>query len=112
MGDRKAMEEVIRRYKLSDVERICDQDQQLYDAFGLKKGSFLQLYSLKVWVRGLVAGLVRGHGFALPQADASQMPGVFYISQGWVIRRFRHRSAADRPSYTALATEPEMRGQG
>ena len=105
MGDRAEIRTVIARYKLSDLERICDPEQRLYDAFGLLKGSWRQLYGPKVWIRGVIVGLFRGHGLNKPVVDATQMPGVFYIDKAWIVRRFRHKSAADRPCYTDLCQD-------
>jgi hypothetical protein len=31
-----------------------------------------------------------------------QLPGVFVIQNGAILREFRHRTAADRPDYVAL----------
>lgn len=105
MGDRAGMQELLQRHKLTDVERICDTDQRLYQAFGLKKGTFRQLMGLKVWFRGLWAGLVKGHGLGMPKADSTQMPGVFMLDRGILVHAFRHRSAADRPCYTSVCID-------
>jgi peroxiredoxin len=102
MGDRSAVDQQVNKHRLQDVERICDSGQVLYDAFGLKRGSFTQLFGLKVWRRGIVAGLLRGHGRATPVADYRQMPGVFFVDKGLITRRFRHKSAADRPQYQSI----------
>lgn len=106
LGDRALMETNVVKYGLADLERVCDAEQALYDAFGLRRGSFRQLFGFKTWWRGVWAGLIRGHGIGRPVADAAQMPGVFYIDQGLVVRHFRHRSAADRPDYPSLC-EPQ-----
>ena len=102
-GDRQAMERVVARYGVADLERICDGGHELYQAFGLKRGGLRQVAGWKVWWRGMWAGVVGGHGLSLPEADARQMPGVFWIDRGMVVRRFRHQSAADRPCYVGLA---------
>jgi peroxiredoxin len=106
LGDRSGIERLLQRHSLSDLDRICDTGQELYRAFGLKKGSWRQLYGPKVWARGLMAAVAKGHGLGRPVADPTQMPGVFFVDQGLVASAYRHRSAADRPRYTALcATE-------
>ncbi len=102
MGDRAEIQQVIAKYNLSDLERICDRDQNFYRAFGLKQGNLRQLFGFKVWWRE-VAALWNGHGWGRPAADPTQMPGVFLVDQGMIANRFRHRSAADKPSYVALA---------
>jgi hypothetical protein len=107
MGDHAGIEQLVVRHRLTDVDRICDADQELYRAFGLKKGSWRQLFGPKVWTRGLIAGVVKGHGLSRPSADASQMPGVFFVDQGLVVSGYRHRSAADRPCYTSLCVTQE-----
>ena len=37
------------------------------------------------------------------QGDGFQMPGVFLIYHGEVLRSYRHQSVADRPHYTRFA---------
>ncbi len=56
----------------------------------------------KVWQRGLEA-FANGHGVGMLAGDGFQMPGVFLLHRGQVLREFRHESAADRPDYLALA---------
>jgi len=109
MGDRAAMQSLIEKYAMQDMERICDTEQILYDAFGLRRGNLRQLAGWKVWWRGFMAGVVRGHGRGTPAADFRQMPGVFYLDKGLIARRFRHQSAADRPEYEALCG-PKLTG--
>ena len=102
MGDSGAIEKLIEKNGLADVDSICDPEQKLYKAFGLKRGSLLQLFGPKVLWRGFLAGVVRGHGIGSPAADSSQMPGLFLLNKGGIVRRFRHRSASDRPDYAAI----------
>ncbi len=102
MGDFGALDPLLGKHGLHDVDRICDPGQELYDAFGLKRGSVRQLFGPKVWWRGIQAGIIAGHGIGRPAADAAQMPGMFLLEQGVIAGRFRHRSAADRPDYAAF----------
>ncbi|BDC50283.1 hypothetical protein F183_A25990 [Bryobacterales bacterium F-183] len=106
LGDRAEMKKVVARYGLSDLERICDPEHKLYGAFGLKRGTWARVYGPKVWLRGLIAGMFRGHGFDWPAADYTQMPGVFYIDKGLVLKSYRHKTAADRPCYEDLCADP------
>jgi peroxiredoxin len=103
MGDTAQLLPLLDIYGLSDVDRICDQQQILYRAFGLKRGTLGQLFGPKAIWRGLAAALVGGHGFALPKADARQMPGVFLLQECSVTGRFRHESVADRPQLSSVA---------
>jgi len=90
------------KYTLEDVARISDQERVLYRAFGLRRGTFRQLLAPKLWVRGLGATL-RGHRVGRLMGDGFQMPGVFLVEEGRVVRSFVHETAGDRPDYEALA---------
>ena len=91
-------------YDLGDIPRFSDPDKRLYNAFGLRRGTFGQLLGLKSWARGIKAGLVDGHGVGMIGGDPLQMPGAFLLHDGAIVAAFRHESAADRPDYTALAS--------
>ena len=93
----------MEHYGLDDVPRISDPTQQLYRAARLNRGSLMQLFGPKVWVRGLFGGRLREHGLGRFLGDGFQMPGAFVIHHGEVLYAFRHRSAADRPDYLELA---------
>ena len=104
MANNEIAEEYINRYKLKNPPHISDPDKSLYEYFGISKGNFWQLYGLKVWARGLKAGLVDGHGLQIDSdlGDYSQMPGVFIVNENRIIEQFVHRSAADRPDYAKM----------
>ena len=104
MGDSEGIEALLVRYKITDVERISDPEQRLYRAFGLKEGTLWQLFGPKVLWRALGEGVLRRHGIAWAAADSAQMPGLFLLDGSELVRRFRHRSAADRPNYQSLCT--------
>ncbi len=93
---------------LGDVKRFSDPDRRLYAAFGLTHGSLLQLFGPLVLARGAAALLV--HGVGAPVGDPLQMPGVFLVRDGNVLKAFRHATIADRPDYTSLAACPVDRG--
>ena len=112
MGDSGAIAKWIEKNGLSDLDTICDREQKLYIAFGLKRGSLLQLFGPKVLWRGFLAGVVRGYGVGSPAADSAQMPGLFLLHKSAIVRRFRHRSASDRPDYAGLCELPAESGSG
>ncbi|MEO8028220.1 MAG: SelL-related redox protein [Bryobacteraceae bacterium] len=102
MGNEEQAAEFFALYGIDDVPRISDPKCALYRAFGLSRGSARALFGPKVWWRGMRAGVVDGHGVGGQVGDGFQMPGVFLIFHGEVLRTFRHDSAADRPDYVAL----------
>jgi hypothetical protein len=61
------------------------------------------LFGPGVLIRGFIAGVLNRHGVGSLAGDGFQMPGVFLISAGRVVREYRHRNAASRPDYAALA---------
>lgn len=93
------------KYGLGDLHQISDPCRGLYRAFGLRRGDLRMLFGPKVWVRGLDAGVLKGHGAGPLAGDGLQMPGIFMIFHGQVIRSYRHQSAADRPNYVRFLNE-------
>ena len=106
MGDSQAIEELVGKYGLSGVARICDPEQKLYSAFGLKRGKLRQLFGPKVFWRAFYGGALSRHGIGHLSADSFQMPGLFLIDHANIVRRYRHRSAADRPDYAGICALP------
>jgi len=102
MADEGSASEALTRFGLDDVHRVCDAEQNVYRAFGLPRGSVTELATPNVAWRGL-RGLLKGYGLSLPcREDLFQMPGVFVVFHGEILRSFRHQSIADRPDYLAI----------
>ena len=96
------------KYGLFGVDCICDSEQQLYRAFGLKRAKLRQLIGLRVFLRVVQAAVLGRHGIGRISADSFQMPGLFLIARGRILRRFRHRTAADRPDYAAICARSAL----
>lgn len=92
-------------YGLSDIAHISDPTSNLYRSFGLKRGSLWNLFGPSTAWRGIKATFA-GHRVGRLQGDGFQMPGVFLIQNGRLIREFRHSHAGERPDYTELAACP------
>ncbi len=106
MGDSGAIEKLVAKYGLAGMDRICDPQRKLYQAFGLKRGRLQQLFGPKVLWRALPEGVLSRHGIGRITADSFQMPGLFLIDGSGILRRFRHRTAADRPDYAGICAVP------
>lgn len=102
-GERRA-EEFLRRYGLIDVPRVSDPCCAVYRAFGLNRGRFSALFGPRVWWRFISAGLLGGHGVGRREGDGFQMPGMFLLFHGEVLRSYRHLTAADRPDYVQFVS--------
>jgi len=96
--------EVMRRYGLEGVHHYSDGNCEIYRAFGLQRARMWQVFGLTVWWRG-VAATLRGHVVGRLAGDSFRMPGVFFLYRGEVCGAYRHRTAADRPDYLALARQ-------
>ena len=94
------------RFGLGDLPRFADLDGVLYRAFGLGRSGLGMMFAPRVWLRGLQAAFLKGHGVGGLQGDGMRMPGVFLVHRGRVVRAFRHTTPADRPSYEELACPP------
>lgn len=83
------------------ISRIADPRCELYRAFGLGKGGFLELFGPHVWWRGAVA-IFKGCGVGHLAGDGMQMPGAFLFRDGQIISSQRARSASDLPDLPEL----------
>jgi peroxiredoxin len=97
MGSDEQAKRLLPKYGLETAVRINDGQRHLYRAFGLCRGTPRMLFGPKVWIRGLKAAILYGAGRW--QGDSFQMPGVFLLYHGEVVRSYRHQSVADRPNY-------------
>ncbi len=104
MGSEQHGSRFFQKYGLESVPQISDPKKSLYRAFGLRRGTFGDLFGPKVWLRGFEAGILGRHGVGRLVGDGFQMPGAFLLFHGEVVRSYRHQSAADRPDYMALVT--------
>lgn len=103
LEDEDLAHEQLYKYGLEDVATISDPEEILYKRFKLKKGSLNQLLGIKDLYRGFIAGVIHGHGIGKEMGDMMQMPGVFLIYKGEVIKSFVHEHSSDRPPYLELA---------
>ena len=98
MGDDLLGKKFFESYGLADMPRVADPERTLYRAFKLRRGRLRQLFGIRIWRRALSAAL-RGHWPGSLQGDSFQMPGLFLIRNGEIVRTFRYETAADRPDY-------------
>lgn len=108
MTDAETADQYFSKYNLEGAIHIGDPECRFYQAFGLVKGSFTQLFGLATWIRGFSAGVVAGHGIGPQLGDGFQMPGVFVIQNGVIKTSFIHQLASDRPDYIQLARDCEI----
>ncbi len=104
MGSAREGAELAQRFGLRPGQAVSDPSRRLYHTFELRRGSLWELINPKVIFRGFTAAFLKGYGMGKVRGDSTQMPGVFLVRDGKVVREYRHHSVADRPDYIALAS--------
>lgn len=103
MTDEDGGAKCLNRYGLCDLPHISDPCRHLYRAFGLKRGTLTELFGPRALMRGV--GLLPKYGAGRMLGDGFQMPGVFLLYHGEVVRSYRHQSVADRPEYARFVED-------
>ena len=106
MSDYELGEKFLKKFKLNDLRHISDPDTEFYQAFGLMKGNFNQLFGFQNWIRGFDAAILKGHGIALPVGDGFQMPGIFLLNGTRIENSYIHQKISDKPNYLELCEFP------
>lgn len=96
MSPEAGFAEAAEKYGLGGAHAFSDPSREMYQAFELRRGGFIELFGPKVFLRGIGA---MKHGLGTLQGDGFQMPGAFFIKDGKVISAFRHQLVSDRPEY-------------
>ncbi len=91
------------QFNLNPAIHVSNPEKNFYTAFGLMKGTISQLYGLRTWMRGFSSS-TSNYKLELAEqlGDSTQMPGMFLISNGNVIKEYIHKRASERPDYQAF----------
>jgi hypothetical protein len=95
MSDPSFGDEFFAKYYKGPVSHVSDPQRFLYKSLNLKRGTLSQLFGPKIWIRGLWAGIFKGHGLGSIESDASQLGGYFILSHGQIIFEYKTKDAAD-----------------
>jgi hypothetical protein len=105
MGSPDEGNAMMARWGLSDVPHISDPECRLFQAYELPRGTFSQLFGLRVWIEGFRAAILKGYGFGKLVGDGFQMSGAYLIRDGRIVSAAPSRDAADScPWKPILAT--------
>lgn len=88
---------------LQEEHRISDPNGIMYKAFGLAKAAFPSKSTWRFRIQHFAALL------PIPAAasfigSSTQLPGIFLIKQGEIIKSYRRGQATQKPDYVSLAT--------
>jgi hypothetical protein len=95
---------LMQKWKIDDVHHFSDPHCVLYRAFGLERGTWLQLFSPTVLKRGWKA-IRKGHGLGRLAGDGFRMPGAFVVIDGQIVVTHRSSTVADHPNYADLISD-------
>ena len=85
MSDPAYGDEFFSKYYDHPVHHISDPGRNLYKSLNLKRGSLYQLFGPMTWIRGLYAGVFKGHGLGEFEGDTLQLGGLFILKRGQII---------------------------
>ncbi|MEZ6094331.1 MAG: peroxiredoxin-like family protein [Pirellulaceae bacterium] len=105
---------MLSRYDLDYFHHFSDPECELYRAFGLERGNWKQLFSFRVFLRGIKAAL-QGHGIGKIRGDGFQLPGVFVMVDGRVVHSHRAVDASERfdfESFVRIANTSRQQSTG
>jgi len=97
LSDDAKMQELLERAGLGSALRVADPGCELYRAFELKRGSFAQLFGLRVFLAGVRARMA-GHRVGMLQGDGFRLPGLFLVQGESIL-------AADRAAHAGARLE-------
>lgn len=95
MGSVEEGSTMMARWGLADIPHISDPECRLFQAYQLPRGTFGQLFGLRVWIEGFRAAILKGYGFGKLVGDGFQMSGAYLIRDGKVVSAAASRDAAD-----------------
>ena len=88
--------EIFFTKRFAGARAIADANGSLFEAFGLNRGTMLQLLGPRALWRGLVA-LLKGNFVGRPTGNETQMPGAFLTRERDILWEHRARHAGDQP---------------
>jgi len=96
--------EFFEKYNLPDIDAVSDPELLLYKGFQLQRGRLSQIIGWRNIIRLFRKGNILKLGMSFfDKEDPFQMPGVFVVKDGEVIKKFVHDSVSDVIPFEELA---------
>jgi hypothetical protein len=86
---------------------VADKDLSFFKAFGLKNGSFLQLFGPKAW-QCHIRAFLKGNTMGLPTGNPFLLSGIFMVQHNLVLWEYYSHNVGDHPDFELLAEYPEF----
>lgn len=88
--------------QLKQVPHIMDPDTSLYRAAALARGNPWKVMGPRIWWRGFLAVILRGHRPGKPSGDVMQLAGALFVRGDQIVARWQTADSADQPDVPAL----------
>ncbi len=105
-GSRREGRAFLRHY-WPEARAIADEALVFYEAFGVNRGSFLQMLGPGVWNAKRRARR-KGHENGDLNGDIWRLPGVFLVRGERILWHHDFRHAADHPDFPAIPDEAHL----
>ncbi|MFK7741554.1 MAG: AhpC/TSA family protein [Planctomycetota bacterium] len=102
MGDEASGAVIAARYGLRETHMVADPKRELYRALDLPRGGMRQMFGPRIWWRGFVAGVLRGHWVGGLEGDGFQLGGAVRLTDGHAEVLHRARDAADIGNWSQI----------
>jgi hypothetical protein len=90
----------LRRY-WPTLRAVADPDGVFYEAFGVGRGSLMEMFGPRVWSAKSRAEAL-GHRNGPRTGDVFRMPGAFLVQGAQILWAHEVRHAGDRPDYDRI----------
>lgn len=101
MGSPEQTEAFVKQFEIF-CPMIADPGRRLYQAFGLRTASSLELLAPSLAIKA-VAAMAQGNRVGMPVGDIRQLPGVFILdTRGRIVFSHQARDAADDPEIESI----------
>ena len=100
----EAIAALLDRHGLGRARRVSDPTSDLYRAFELRRGSFRELFGIRVMLAGVRAYLA-GHRVGGLHGDGLRMPGLFLVSGATILSAQRAAHAGSELDAGAVLCE-------
>jgi peroxiredoxin len=87
--------EFLKKYKLDDLIRISDPANELYEAFGINRAKFFQIFNPISIIKAFYYGLIKKHFIGKLKGDGFRLAGLVAIKNGKIILHQRQRTASE-----------------
>ena len=97
------------RHYWPETRAVADPELEFYQAFGVNRGSFLQMLGPGVW-GGRRRASRKGHLTGEIHGDIWRLPGLFVVQRERVLWHHVFRHAADHPDFQGVPLRAGLRG--